>query len=281
MNSIRWNTESSFCSALHYDFTTFKTSADNDRSNLVALSSTSDEVHRIVPLGFTLREAKAWYLNHVLFPRLRPALLCLAASLLAFLSLAGRLGESFDYTLSNMILLHFLFIATGFLTAYAVISLLDVASCFLGCASIIRLEVKKATLRGKDLSPFTFVVAGAIVAFWHSPVELDAAAANGALLTEMRLALVIAGGLVFVGFKFLTRNVKMIAPIVAAKAMGLYGMFLLSTPVQLYVLYPISEQATTGVVLLVLMLVLDFTLMPMWLYNYFGRGADDTAGMKH
>jgi len=257
---------------------TLKPSADN---NVVALSSTSDEVHRIVPLGFTLGEAKAWYLNHVLFPRLRPALLCLTASLLAFLLLVSRLGEVLDYTLSNMILLHFLFIATGFVTAYALISLLDVASCLLACASNIRLAVKKATFRGKDLSPFIFVVAGAMIAFWHLPVELDAVAGNGALLTEMRLALVIAGGLVFVGSSFLNRNVMMIAPVVAGKAMGLYGMFLLLTPVQLYELYPINEQATTGVVLLVLMLVFDFTLMPMWLYNYFGKGAHDRAGIIH
>jgi len=258
-----------------------KASGDDEQSSLIALRSASDEVHRIVPLGFTLGEAKAWYVNHVLVPRLRPALLGLTVTLLGFFLLFTQLGELLDNTLPDMILLHFLFIAAGFVAAYALISLLDVASWFLGCASRIRLAVKNVTSRGKDLSPCIFVVAGAMVAFCQLPVELNAGAANGALIMEMRLALVAAGSLMFVGSQFLGTNVKMIAPVVAGKALGLFGMFLLLTPVQLYVLYPINEQATTGVALLVLMLVLDFTLMPMWLYNYFGKSADNKAGLKH
>jgi hypothetical protein len=99
----------------------------------------------------------------------------------------------------------------------------------------------------------------------------------------MHLALLFAGGLIFVGSQFLSRNVKMLVPVIAGKAVGLYGMFLLLIPAQLYVLYPLNEQATTGVTLLVLMLVLDFTLVPAWLYSYFGKSPRDTAGLpgKH
>jgi uncharacterized membrane protein len=62
--------------------------------------------------------------------------------------------------------------------------------------------------------------------------------------------------------------------------MGLYGMFLLLTPIDWYAVYPLYEQAYTGAMLLILMLVLDFTVMPLWLYNYFGRtGAVNPAAL--
>jgi len=53
--------------------------------------------------------------------------------------------------------------------------------------------------------------------------------------------------------------------------MGLYGSLLLLTPLTIYAAYPISEQAEAGTVMIFLMLVLDFTIVPVWLYGYFGK----------
>jgi riboflavin transporter FmnP len=92
----------------------------------------------------------------------------------------------------------------------------------------------------------------------------------------MHAALVFAGGLVFAGSRSLSSTVRSIAPIVAGKALGLYGMFLLLTPVNVYRAYPAYEQAYAGVCLLMVMVMFDLTIMPLWLYNYFVRGSPST-----
>jgi hypothetical protein len=64
---------------------------------------------------------------------------------------------------------------------------------------------------------------------------------------------------------------KLITPIIAGKVMGLYGSFLLLTPLTIYAAFRIYEQAEAGIVLIFLMLGLDFTIVPVWLYGYFGK----------
>ncbi len=59
--------------------------------------------------------------------------------------------------------------------------------------------------------------------------------------------------------------------VIAGKVMGLAGVFLLITQSYLYSIYPFGEQSETGLVLVVAMLVIDFTIAPYWLYNYFRR----------
>jgi hypothetical protein len=40
----------------------------------------------------------------------------------------------------------------------------------------------------------------------------------------------------------------------------------------IYSVYPASEQVEAGVAMEVVMLILDLTVLPLWLYNYFGKG---------
>jgi hypothetical protein len=61
--------------------------------------------------------------------------------------------------------------------------------------------------------------------------------------------------------------------------------FLPVTPKNLYTVYPLSDQAVAGVVLVVLMLLLDFTIVPLWLCGFFGRipgrpGRGDSANLN-
>ncbi len=87
----------------------------------------------------------------------------------------------------------------------------------------------------------------------------------------MHFTFLVVGGLVYAGSKLLTKSMKQIAPIIVSKAMGLYGTFMLLTPEYLYSVYPASEQSEAGIVMLVIMLLMDLTILPVWLYNYFGR----------
>jgi hypothetical protein len=47
--------------------------------------------------------------------------------------------------------------------------------------------------------------------------------------------------------------------------------FMLLTSLRIYASYPVYEQAEAGIVMLFLMLGLDFTIVPVWLYGYFGK----------
>jgi hypothetical protein len=261
----------------HLKFVLVKTSTENGdgkRLEPIGQHTTSDQVHRIVPLGLTLGEARAWYINHVLMPRLRWASLAIVAGLIILLSMLSQLGELLDETLTtHMIVQHFLFITVGFLFAYAGYSLIEVAPQFSYRASQARDLVKRANLNANVVSILMFAAAASLIAFSYFPAQLDAAALNVNVHVEMRITLLSAGGLIFVGSHFLSKRLRLIAPLIVGKAMGLYGMFLLLTPFDVYAVYPVYEQAYTGVVLLILMLVLDFTVMPLWLYNYFGKTA--------
>lgn len=244
---------------------------DEKRLKLMGQPSASDEVHRIVPLGLTLGEARAWYMNHVLMPRLRWASFAIVAGLIILLSMLSQLGELLDETLTTHMIVHFLFIAVGFFFAYSAYSLIEVAPQFSYKASRARDLVNRANLSANIVTILMFAAAASLIAFWYLPAQFDAAALNVNVHVEMHMTLLSAGGLIFVGSHFLSKRLKLIAPLIVGKAMGLYGMFLLLTPFDVYAVYPVYEQAYTGVVLLILMLVLDFTVMPIWLYNYFGK----------
>jgi hypothetical protein len=212
--------------------------------------------------------------NHILAPRLRWASISALAGFAIELSMLSKVGKSLDEGLATHIVVqHFLFVAAGFLLAFAPYSLLEVAPQLSQKASRIRERVKRAGLSASKLSVLMLTVAATLIAFWNLPAQVDAAAVNAALDAEMHACFLLAGGLIFVGSRFLNKRMKLVAPVIIGKAMGLYGMFLLVTPFAVYSVYPAYEQAYAGVVLLIVMLVLDFTIMPLWLYSYFGNAA--------
>jgi len=103
------------------------------------------------------------------------------------------------------------------------------------------------------------------------PVEFDAASTIANVHVEMHITLFFACGLFFVGSRFLSKRMKLFAPIVVGKVMGLFGIFLLLTPVTIYAAYPVYEQAQAGTVMVFLMMALDLVIVPVWLYGYFGK----------
>jgi hypothetical protein len=232
----------------------------------------SDELHRIVPLGLTLREARAWYMNHVLMPRIRWGSVATAAGLIMLGSMLSPFGEQLEGTLvTNLIVQHFFFLAAGVLFAYGIESSMLVASRLSSKASRAQVLMGRVNLAVNKYGLLTFLAAAALIALWYMPAEFDAAIMIAYIHVEMQITMLFAGGLIFVGSRFLSKRMKLIAPIVAGKLMGLYGSLLLLTPLTIYAAYPISEQAEAGTVMIFLMLVLDFTIVPVWLYGYFGK----------
>jgi len=172
----------------------------------------------------------------------------------------------------HMVAQHFLYIAAGFLIAYGLDSMLFVASRFHDKVAEVYRRLLKANSVFNKWGLVTFVVASLLTAYWYLPANFDAAVLGGIVHFEMHITLLLAGSLVYGGSRVLTKRARQIAPIIVGKAMGLFGAILLLTPTYIYSVYPVSEQAEAGVVMEVLMLVLDLTVLPIWLYNYFGKG---------
>lgn len=211
-------------------------------------------------------------MNHVLMPQLRLALIAVAAGLIMIGSMLSPLGELLERTLfTHMIVEHFFFLAAGVLLAYGIHSSILIASRLSTKASRIYALMGKVNLAVNKYGLLTFLAAAVLIAFWYMPAEFDAATMTANIHAEMHISLLLAGGLIFVGSRFLSKRMKLIPPIVAGKAMGLYGTFLVLTALTIYTVYPAYEQAEAGVVMLFLMLGLDFTIVPIWLYGYFGK----------
>jgi len=86
-----------------------------------------------------------------------------------------------------------------------------------------------------------------------------------------RRGLILVGGLVFTSSKLLTQRTRHFVVLLPEKAMGIFGAFLLFTSEHVYEVYQVVEQATIGLIMVVMMLVMDPTILPYWFYAYFGK----------
>ncbi len=238
---------------------------------LMKLGSAS-EIYRILPLGLTVEEARAWYVNRILLPRLRWASAALIAALMILIAMLTELGTLLEQSLTTHMVIHdLLFLLSGFLFAYGISFLTQIASHLSGRLWTATAVLNRKCLNETALSVLPFASAALLIGYWYLPAQFSAAAANVTANVQMQLALLFAGGFIFVGSSFLSRRLKLIALVIVGKVLGLYGMFLLLTPQIVYSIYPAYEQAWAGATFLFLMLILDFTIMPLWLYSYFGK----------
>ena len=243
-------------------------------ADLTKHGSASDLVHRIIPLGLTLSEARAWYVNRVVIPRLRWALVASITGFIILLSMLSEFGQLLEQSLTTHLVVHdSLFLVAGFLFTYGAGSLIELTPYFSDRLWRTRNSLNRSNFGANALRILALISAASLVGYWYLPSQFNAAAGNVSSNTEMGLTLLFAGGLIFVGVCFLSRRLKLIGLVVVGKALGLYGMFLLLTPWTLYPAYPGYEQVYTGAALLFSMLILDFTVMPLWLYGYFGKSS--------
>jgi hypothetical protein len=188
-------------------------------------------------------------------------------------SMLSPLGDVLQRTLiTQMVVQYCFFVVAGYLFAYGIDSLILIVSQFSNKASRAYALMRVVNSAANKYGLLTFASAASLMAFWYTPARFDAAVMSLNVLHQMQTTLLAAGGLIFVGSQLLNKRLKLIAPIIVGKAMGLYGTFLLLTPFNVYAAYPVHEQADAGVALLIIMLGLDFTILPIWLYNYFRRG---------
>jgi hypothetical protein len=256
-----------------------KKSLRDERGNSLSLMKMrpASEVYRIILLGLTMKEARAWYVNRILIPRFRWALTAWAAGLVILLSELTAFGNVLEQNLVTHMIAHdVLLLLSGFLLAFGTTFLIQVISHSSDRLWRIRNSLRTVRLSAHALSISAFGSAAVLIGYWYLPSEFNAAATNFISNSEAHIAFLLAGVLIFIGASCLSARLELIALVIVGKALGLYGMFLLLTPWTVYSNYPAYEQVYAGSALLFIMLILDFTIMPLWLYNYFrtpsGRG---------
>jgi putative membrane protein len=189
-------------------------------------------------------------------------------------SMLTPLEVRLDSTLTlHMVAEHLLIIVAGFLLAYGTVCLVFVGSRVSRLMLRTRAALLKANSALNTRGIPAFAMAAIMIVYWQIPQNFDSAVLNEGTHLAMHFTFVIVGVLIFTGSSLLARRTRQIAPIIAGKLLGAFGVFLLITQSNLYSVYPFSEQSETGLVLVVMMLLMDFTIVPYWLYNYFGKGS--------
>jgi len=236
--------------------------------------SVSEGIQRIIPLGLTVQEAKAWYRYDVTTPLIREGLLTTSFGIMLILSTLTPLGDYLESDLVlHMIPQHLIFIVAGFLLFSGLSSLTLATSYSSKNANRMRKTLVKANSVVNKRGFITFVIAALLIAYWYVPANFDAAVLNDTVHIQMHFTFIVVGALAFIGTRSLSKRARHFAPVIAGKAMGMFGALLLLTTRYVYSTYPLSEQTELGVVMVVMMLVIDLTIVPYELYNYFGKAS--------
>jgi len=115
----------------------------------------------------------------------------------------------------------------------------------------------------------TLSVALLIIALWYVPAILSAVLLQFSLHLLMHESLLFAGGLIFVGFRRLSSNWRLLSYLLGCKGMAIFGAYLLVSPAVLYSYFPYYEQAQAGAAMVAMCVASDATIIPLWLKRYF------------
>ena len=179
-------------------------------------------------------------------------------------------GESLDSTLTlHMVVQHAFYLAGGFLIASGADLLVLGGSKFSKAVTSAYARLMRLNVKISPRGFTTFALAALLTAYWHIPAIFDSAVLNDNIHIMMHFTFTIVGGLLFIGSGLLTGRMRHVLLLVPGKAMGIFGTFLLFTTMYVYPVYPVPEQAEAGLVMVVMMLVMDLTIVPYWLYKYF------------
>jgi hypothetical protein len=85
----------------------------------------------------------------------------------------------------------------------------------------------------------------------------------------MHASTFFAGILIYVGFRMLSPNMRLLTYLLGCKGMAIFGAILVVSPVVVYGSYPFYEQAEAGAAMIAMCVASDATVIPIWLKRYF------------
>ncbi len=171
----------------------------------------------------------------------------------------------------HMIVQHAFYLAAGFLLTSGADMLVLAGSAVSSTVSRAYAALLRINAAYNKKGLLTFLIAGVLVAFWHLPANFDAAVLNEGIHIQMHMTFLLVGSLIYAGSKLLTWRVRTFLVLIPSKAMGIFGAYLMFTTGYVYAVYPVWQQAECGLAMVVMMLGMDLTLVPYWLYKYFQK----------
>jgi len=144
--------------------------------------------------------------------------------------------------------------------------------------SYSRLSRVNRSLNRKGL--ISLSVAMLIIAVWYVPAVLNAVLLQFGLHVLMHVSLLFAGSLIFVGFRRLSSNMRLLSYLLGCKGMAIFGAYLLVSPVALYSYFPYPEQAEAGAAMVAMCIASDATIIPLWLKRFFSGGQGSTVAAR-
>lgn len=179
-------------------------------------------------------------------------------------------GEYLDTQLTlHMVVQHAFYLAGGFLITSGADMLMLAGTGGSETVSKVYSGLLRINAKYNKKGWATFLIASILIAYWHLPVNFDAAVLDEHIHIMMHATFLAVGSLIFAGSKLLTWRVRTFLVLIPSKAMGLFGAFLMFTTGYVYPVYPQWEQTQCGLAMVVMMLGMDLTLVPCWLYKYF------------
>lgn len=191
-------------------------------------------------------------------------------ALFLILAMLTSFGDYLDTTLTlHMIVQHAFYLVGGFLLASGTDMVVIAGSAISNKVSRAYSFLLRVNTTYNRRALVTFLASGLLVAYWHVPANFDAAVLNEGVHIQMHMTFLVVGGLIFVGSKLFTWRVRTFLLLIPSKAMGLFGAFLMFTSGWVYPVYPQWQQTECGLTMVIMMLGMDLTLVPYWLYKYF------------
>jgi hypothetical protein len=188
----------------------------------------------------------------------------------------SALSTSYDVTPETFIIFTDLLLLTGgFLLAYSTSVMVSVGASYSNLLLLVRSQLRSLSRRANENGFLSLGAAAMIIVYWHVPLNLDTALLEFRLHLMMSMSLLLAGFLIFLGASRLGGKTHKAVTILACKAMGIFGIYLLVTSEynQFYSVYPLTQQAQLGLVMVVMMFLIDGLLVPYWLYRFFSSPA--------
>jgi len=170
-----------------------------------------------------------------------------------------------------LVVIDVLLLLAGYWLASSLYSFLSIGRTFSDSLASIcsRLNSVNKVLNRRGWT--SLVLAVGIIVFWHVPMTLDAALFSYQLHLIMHASMLFAGILIYVGFRMLSPNMRLLTYLLGCKGMAIFGAYLLVSPIVVYGSYPFYEQAEAGAAMVAMCVASDATIIPIWLKRYFSK----------
>ena len=164
-----------------------------------------------------------------------------------------------------------LLLLAGYWLASAVYSFLYVGKGESNALAFVASELSSLNRTYNRRGLVSLTIAAAIIIICHVPAILDATLLSFELHLIMHTLMLLAGFMIFTGFRMLSPNMRLLTYLLGCKGMAIFGALLIVSPAVVYGSYPYYEQAETGAAMIAMCIASDATVIPIWLRRYFTK----------